>query len=494
MSLSSTWYRCLLLVLLSAGESGAEAPVIAAREGMALEFRGELLVSELGCVACHDDAREWKRAPRLEGLASRIQRSYFINFVLNPAKIKPGTTMPNVLTSLPEEERLGAAAALADYLWGEDGELELEPIEVEAVEAGKTLYHEVGCVACHNPEGESLKGSSPLVSLDKKYSVASLTALLEDPLQNRPSGRMPDMRLNHWEARNLANFLLREQKGVAQGKGLEKAGNRGAAGKVYFQELGCAQCHEPETVRGDFGKAFAGLDLGKGCTTASYPLSTEQRKELAAVKAEKVPAKMSEEAQVHFRMAQLNCFACHSRDELGGVTDERDAFFTTTNLNLGEQARIPPSLTGVGAKLKPAALRRILVSDGSVRPYMNTRMPRFGSENVEELVAWLGAVDETEPREIEHLEDRARSHEGGARFGGREESGVQLLPYFLWGEIDDVKCAGPNDDVGAIAGGLVSSLFAQSTEVSCLDNHAGLLAQREVGEAGDFGGGCGPAD
>lgn len=384
---------------------------------MALDFRGELLVSELGCVACHGDEREWKQGPRLEEVGARIQRSYFINFVLNPEKVKPGTTMPNVLASLPEEERLGAASALADYLWGEEGEIELEPIEAESVEKGKALFHEVGCVACHDPEGEVLVGSSPLVRLEEKYSVASLTAFLEDPLKSRPSGRMPDMGLDHWQAKELASYLLREQKEVVPVVRPEK--NR-KAGEVFFKELGCAQCHEPEKARRDFAEAFALLDLTKDCTTASYPLSPEQQKELAAVKTETVPAKMSPEARVHFKMAQLNCFACHSRDELGGVSDERDAFFTTTNLNLGEQARIPPSLTGVGAKLKPAALRRILMSDGSVRPYMKTRMPRFGSENVEELVEWLGDVDHSEPFEIARSEDRGEIMKAGHALVGEK--------------------------------------------------------------------------
>ena len=421
MLLSSHWCRSLVLALLSAGEICAEAPVTAGDEKMALEFRGELLVSELGCAACHEDEREWKKGPLLEAVGSRIQRSYFINFVLNPEKVKPGTTMPNLLAALPEEERLGAASALADYLWGENESIQLEPIEVKAVEAGKTLYHEVGCVACHNPAGQSLAGSSPLVALEEKYSVTSLTEFLEDPLKSRPSGRMPDMRLSHWEARDLASYLLRGQKEVPQVKRAEKNREKNPkAGAVFFQELGCAQCHEPEAARRDFGKAFALLDLAKPCTTASYPLSPEQQKELAAVKAKRIPAKMEPDERIHFRMTQLNCFACHSRDELGGVADARDEFFTTTNLNLGEQARIPPSLTGVGAKLKPAALRRILVSEGSVRPYMKTRMPRFGSENVEDLVEWLGNVDQTEPLGISHLENKEEAMKAGLELVGEK--------------------------------------------------------------------------
>lgn len=416
MSISSLFSSgCLLFVLSSAGWVFGESPIISGSEKMSLEFRGELLVSELGCVACHGDEREWKGGPGLEEVAVRIQREYFINFVLNPEKMKPGTTMPSLLSALPEDERGGAASALADYLWKGEEELKLGGIEEDAVVAGKKLYHEVGCVACHNPEEDLLSNSSPLVALEAKYSVESLTAFLEDPLRSRPQGRMPDMGLDHWQARDLASYLLREQKEVAK-KERVKSSLKG--GEVYFKELGCAQCHEPETAASDFAKAFAKLDLTKSCSTASYSLSPEQQKQVASVKAETAPTKMTPADRIHFKMAQLNCFACHSRDELGGVTDERDEFFTTTNLNLGEQARIPPSLTGVGAKLKPAALRRILLRDGSVRPYMNTRMPRFGSENVEELVEWLGAVDYAAPLVITRSEDKRAAMKAGHELVG----------------------------------------------------------------------------
>ena len=147
--LSLRFILAFCLVLLWGGRLSSE-PLLNANIGKdPSSFQGELLISELGCVACHNDERDWKSGPRLGGIAERIQREYFINFVLNPEKVKPGTTMPNLLSELPEEERLGAASAMADYLWGDAGDLKLEPTKEEAVAKGKKLYHEVGCVACH---------------------------------------------------------------------------------------------------------------------------------------------------------------------------------------------------------------------------------------------------------------------------------------------------------------------------------------------------------
>lgn len=78
----------------------------------------------------------------------------------------------------------------------------------EAVERGRALYQSVGCVACHSPE-KALPGSLPLGPLAEKYSLASLTAFLKDPLAARPGGRMPDSHLEHAEA-----------EGVTYGEGL----------------------------------------------------------------------------------------------------------------------------------------------------------------------------------------------------------------------------------------------------------------------------------
>ena len=420
-------------ILFVAMLSGAEIPVVlGADEKISAqlngELHGELFVSELGCTACHGDVRSHKDGPRLEGVAKRIQRDYFIDFVSKPHEVKPGTTMPDLLSQLPEGERREVAVALADYLWDGEVDLPLDAIDVEAVAAGKKLYHEVGCVACHDPEGEQLEGSSSLVGLDKKFSVKSLTEFLDNPLVSRPSGRMPDMGLDHWEARDLANYLLRGQK-VDDVPKVEVKSK--LDGEAYFRSLGCAQCHEPEQAQKDFATAFAKLDLTKNCSTASYSLSLEQKGVLTKVKPAEHPEKMSLESQVNLKMAQLNCFACHERDELGGVTADRDSYFTTSNLNLGEQARIPPSLTGVGAKLKSAALRRVLTSDGAVRPYLLTRMPRFGTENVEDLVAWLGSVDQSEPLEIERLPDKRAAMKVGHELVGEKNLACNACHTFF---------------------------------------------------------------
>ena len=77
-------------------------------------------------------------------------------------------------------------------------------------------------------------------------------------------------------------------------------------------------------------------------------------------------------------MELYNCFSCHRRGEQGGPEAGRAAYFVTLEeLDLGNEGRLPPPLTSVGRKLKPAWLRRVLEGSGRVRPYMAVRMPNY---------------------------------------------------------------------------------------------------------------------
>src|SRR6185503_16517120 len=72
----------------------------------------------------------------------------------------------------------------------------------------------------------------------------------------------------------------------------------------------------------------------------------------------------------------------------------RAEYFTVNgDVDLGDEGRIPPQLTGVGDKLRPEWLRDVLVNKGYVRQYMATRMPQFGARNVGQLPAAFEQAD-----------------------------------------------------------------------------------------------------
>jgi len=173
-----------------------------------------------------------------------------------------------------------------------------------------------------------------------------------------------------------------------------------AIGKSKWTALGCANCHEPSiaTLK---AKPLAELDPSAGCLADAVPASAPQygldeaeRSLLQTLVTNHAALErpLSPKQSIVHTMDRMNCVACHSRDGVGGVGPDRDALFTC-DVDLGDEGRIPPSLTGVGAKLQTAAIERMLSGTERVRPYMNTRMPAYGSANVSHLAAHFTAAD-----------------------------------------------------------------------------------------------------
>ncbi len=213
------------------GEVGpiADRPIVAAFErfhasdGADVVAGGLLLLGELNCTSCHaadaaSDAIAVKQGPLLGDVAGRADVEHVGQFIFDPHGTKPGTTMPSVISTLPEAQRGRAAEALAHYFLSiRKSTFALSAPDGAAVARGEAQFHQVGCVACHAPRreltadlDERIGVSIPLGKLDVKYSIASLSAFLSDPLVVRPSGRMPHMALTAAQAGDIASYLLKD--------------------------------------------------------------------------------------------------------------------------------------------------------------------------------------------------------------------------------------------------------------------------------------------
>ncbi len=172
-------------------------------------------------------------------------------------------------------------------------------------------------------------------------------------------------------------------------------------GRELFASVGCANCHQMErgTKRLE-APVLAKLKAEGGCLQGTpkkgipwFGLSAAQQTALRTlVRNKDADVKPSPQAIVEFTMKQFNCYACHERGKIGGVEEAVNPHFTSTFKEWGDETRIPPSLTGVGAKLKPAYFKKILAEGSHDRSYMNTRMPKFGA-SVVFLVDLLGSID-----------------------------------------------------------------------------------------------------
>jgi len=180
-----------------------------------------------------------------------------------------------------------------------------------------------------------------------------------------------------------------------------------AAGRGYFASLGCAACHQhgEGASRIESTKRagnFASLNPAGGCLSEKasagvpvFALSERQRDDLrvavSAAAAEQQPLTAASEVQQ--AMLSLNCFACHVRGDVGGVAESLNHVFSGSIPEMGDEGRIPPALTGAGDKLNEDWIRTVLGEGAKDRPYMATRMPRFGAEHAGYFAPRLAAVD-----------------------------------------------------------------------------------------------------
>ena len=179
---------------------------------------------------------------------------------------------------------------------------------------------------------------------------------------------------------------------------------KAARGKELFRQLNCAACHQLDAP-GTPARPLMELRARKpaGCLTdhpkpgvPKFEITNRQRVLLSAMLGaqELLAIPLDPDDQIHRTMTVLNCYACHQRARRGGASGlRRDYFLSQGEADLGDEGRIPPTLTGAGAKLRPEWTAAVLNEGAAVRPYMATRMPLFGRENVRHLPAVMELAD-----------------------------------------------------------------------------------------------------
>ena len=179
-----------------------------------------------------------------------------------------------------------------------------------------------------------------------------------------------------------------------------------ARGRALFAQFNCAACHAGAGMGPTKAEPLAELKVGgtSDCLSDAparglpfYALGAQDRAaiEKTLENRAELARPLDAHAEIERTMTVLNCYACHQRDGQGGPEGLRNAYFTsgTNGMDLGDEGRLPPRLTGVGAKLQEGWMERVLWDGASVRPYMATRMPQFGVRNVGFLPAAFLSAD-----------------------------------------------------------------------------------------------------
>lgn len=442
--------------------TAAEPPLVAgferaSRAELPAVEQANLLISELGCRACHQGAKPGtlpKPAPSLAGVSQRLNHQWVVEFLENPAKSKPGTTMPHLLGHLPPAERQATVEKLSHYLGSLAAPQNMFDLKVHVAvhptvprywekgdpQLGKQLYNTVGCIACHPMrEQEENKAKSRLETLrdqgydedeiaelvaasgaavhvpevphpnfSQKYQQQALAVFLFDPHRFRAGGRMPATKLSPSEAADLVAYLTADSEG--DGKRQAPVGwsnvdkNLAEQGRALFDSLGCVQCHASEKNPKSTAPTWKTIvdkssTTTKGClasrpSPADYSLSDSQRRIIQQSFAEQA-GKAATSSPEQLTMMRFNCYACHRRGSIGGVGIDRWHHFETRGkVDLGDEGRVPPALTGVGAKLQNAWTAKVLKGEGDIRPHLQIRMPIFRHVDVDALPLQLEAADD----------------------------------------------------------------------------------------------------
>ncbi len=438
---------------------------------------GEKLFHSVGCVACHSP-----RGPAGEELLAdasvplgALEEKYsfqsLVSFLRRPHSVRPGGRMPDLRLPGQEVERIThyllkntrVPGHLAFTTWrgnvweGLDGAVRKErggQVADFSPERLGRIHHQTAV----RYEGYLRVTTAGEYTFHLEMNGGAVRLNGEDVVREKPSNRRGVKRLrgaarlktgwNHIEVtyfqtgRDPRFKIEMEGPGVPRGPipsrmlsvsdesipafvPLVPQRELVAAGKRHFETLGCAQCHDDVKADAREYASLAELDHSAGClgeekSAPRFDLSREQRALLGKALLSFNGAPLSDHSAVNKTLAAFNCIACHERKGLGGIAPERNAYFTGTRESLGDQGRLPPPLTHVGAKLTPDWLSQVMVHGGRQRLYLNTRMPLFGGENVEHLVERFGKVDSLEEATLPKISNIRESKDAGYEMMGTE--------------------------------------------------------------------------
>ncbi len=413
---------------------------------------GERLFHSVGCVACHSprdaEAQEIfkdKSVP-LGDLEQKYSQKSLVEFLQRPHSVRPSGRMPDLRLPRQEIERIAhyllqkttVPGNLAYMTWrgkvweGLEGDVEKEragmvnDFSLESFEKNVVHHHTVvrytgylqiqdagdytfhiemngGSLALNGKEVVSVKPSDQR-GVQKRQATANLSEgwnRIEMTYFHTGYGPRFSLEMEGpgFERKAIPSSMLSfSDQPIQQLEPLQPDPELVLKGKKHFETLGCAQCHDDvQTSQKDY-LAMAKLDPSKGCLAGStgapsFQLSDKQVSLIASALPHVQEDDFTAEQMVNRTLTTFNCIACHDREGLGGIADERKVYFNGSE-ELGDQGSFPPTLTDVGAKLTQDWLSQILIHGGRQRYYLNTRMPLFGEANVAPLVTLLGKVDE----------------------------------------------------------------------------------------------------
>ena len=415
--------------------------------------QGEEIFHKVGCVACHSprdangkEIMEVKSVP-LGPLENKYSHKGLTEFLRRPHSSRPSGRMPDM--RLPQQDiekishyllrKIKFPGTLAYMTWrgkvweGLDGDVQKET-------AGQTSNFNLESIGKINHQTaikysgflKVTKSGTYTFHLELNGGTLSLgrkKLFSENPSNRRGTKKfkvstkldvgLSELELVYFHTGRAPKFIIEvEGPGLKKGpipskmltvydqpvkvtEALETDPVLVANGKEHFEKLGCANCHDD--LKGEINSypEMTKLRPGNGClgedkNVPRYDLNEEQKKMILSALPKNAVPRLTDKEKIQKTLVQFNCLACHDRTGLGGIDPDRNKYFTGSKPELGNQGRIPPPLTHVGAKLTNSWLTEVIIHGGRQRDYLNTRMPSFREKDVESLIELFGKNDSLE--------------------------------------------------------------------------------------------------
>lgn len=437
---------------------------------------GKRLFHARGCAACHSprDAKGAELLPKNSVPLGALEKQYsfksLVDFLRQPHASRPSGRMPDMRLAMRDVERIAhyllqntrVPGSLGYTLYRGDVWEGLESEKVTAERAGQVKDFaleslSMGKVQQHTAikyEGWINIADPGRHTFFLKMNGGSLLVDGKQIIQQAPSDRRGvkdlegaaelaagwrEIQLTYFHTGREAKFsfemegpqfprgpipsamLSVSKEPIAPFEPLSVDAELAARGREFFGKLGCANCHDDLEIPATPGPAWTRLDPSRGCLSEGagvwprFDLNAEQRTAIANALSIAEKPLLDDRQRLAKTLVTFNCIACHERTGLGGIDPERHAYFTGTQPALGDQGRLPPPLTGVGAKLEPGWMAEVLLNGKRQRDYLDAAMPQFGGANVGHLVELFGKVDQLEaaivPKAVNILEAKKAGYE-----------------------------------------------------------------------------------
>ena len=370
--------------------------------------RGRELFASQNCSKCHSSQGFGAGAmpevneigPILFGTGDRTSEEWLRRWIAAPHQLKPTTTMP-AMVDAATPEGLQQASDLAAYLAGlKAGTPAGIAVESTLAQAGGAHFHELGCVACHNPpeKADSDPSRVPLNNVASKYLPGALKDFLKKPDAYHPFTKMPDFRLSDAEAESIAAYLTQASAGKETAVNHEFPAGDASRGAKVAEALQCGVCHpgmpmSPPTEPAPLDQVFKRDWTASGCVAPEDKRGKAPRlnlddgdKAALVAFAKNGAASLNRDTSSEYALRQitaLRCTACHSLDKqpalLTSIHSETAPLVSHLPKLHERVDQSRPPLTFTGEMLYTTAIEEMLTGAANPRPrpWLGMRMPGF---------------------------------------------------------------------------------------------------------------------